>query len=430
MTEINRPRDPEAEKWTIASMLINGATAPEVFATVQPDDFDDELGQAAAWACHDALQAGEPIDAKLVLRRMRASGGDVGELAREYIAELLEEIPTAAHARLYAIKVAEAARQRRLLELGLRVTHEASNGQGSEEILTRLLSDASAIVDRNSCRGDPYKDWQESLTNFDRMTYWEPGGNNSQLNRLNIGPEQLILVGAVPGAGKTALAMQLTFNILMENLETVALVANCEMPPGVLLDRQLARIAQVPYSVVRDRQYRGATLDKVMKASEFLLSQKPRLHFMGPPFTMARLKALSASVGASIVVCDYIQRFRPSTESTDQRQRVSDVMSDCREIAMQGPAVLAISAMSRQGQFRESSECEYACDTGFILQDVEHQDPKVDGRQLEAKCIKNRHGAMGDIELTFVGRFQEHIAPPEVSEWDEFAEYSGEASLA
>ncbi|WP_425400173.1 DnaB-like helicase C-terminal domain-containing protein [Aeoliella sp.] len=428
--DIQRPRDPEAEKWTIASMLIDGATAPEVFATVQPDDFDDELGQAAAWACHDALQAGEPIDANLVLRRMRNTGSDIGELAGEYIAELLQEFPTAAHARHYASKVAEAARKRQLLDMALRVVHDINHGHESSDIVPRVFSDASAVVDQYSFNGDPWRAWEKSLADTDRLTYWEPGGNNSQLNRLNIGPEQLVLVGAAPGMGKTALALQLILNILMQYPDTIAMVGNCEMPTGVMLDRMLAYLAHVPYGVIRDRRYRGENLDKVLAASKLLLSLKPRLHFMGPPFTMARLKALSASVGASVVLCDYIQRFRPTTEASDQRQRVSDVMSDCREIAMQGPALIAVSAMSRQGQFRESSECEYACDTGFVLLDAEHQDPTVDGRQLVAKCIKNRHGAMADIELTFDGRFQEHTAPPEVAEWDDFAEYGTEAALA
>ena len=58
---------------------------------------------------------------------------------------------------------------------------------------------------------------------------------------------------------------------------------------------------------------------------------------------------------------DYLQRFQPSADmrTTDVRQQVGLVMAEARELAMTGPSVITVSAMSRGGEFRESSELEY-----------------------------------------------------------------------
>ena len=56
-----------------------------------------------------------------------------------------------------------------------------------------------------------------------------------------ISPGHVTLLGGAPGAGKTALVMSCIVEALRHTPTLRALVANVEMSPAALLDRQLAR---------------------------------------------------------------------------------------------------------------------------------------------------------------------------------------------
>ena len=59
-----------------------------------------------------------------------------------------------------------------------------------------------------------------------------------------ISPGHVTLLGGAPGAGKTALVMACVVEALRHTGTLRALVANVEMSPAALLDRQLARRAR------------------------------------------------------------------------------------------------------------------------------------------------------------------------------------------
>src|SRR6476620_2147579 len=66
-----------------------------------------------------------------------------------------------------------------------------------------------------------------------------------ELARIEVGPGLVTLLGGAPGAGKTAFTMQAVVDALRLTPKLRAVVCNVEMPPEVLLDRQLARLSGV-----------------------------------------------------------------------------------------------------------------------------------------------------------------------------------------
>ena len=417
--DIRRPQDHEAEKWAIGSMLVDPDTAPAIFAIAKPIDFDDDLGHAAAHAIHNAWTSGEPIDVRLIAKKLRNTAGGLGELAAEYLAEIAAEFPTAAHAEHYARRVAWAARMRKWQELSLWMLDEiqSSSCDQADKILERVLSDVPKIATAKA--SDPWEKWETSLHEQSRQTFYDIAGPNNQLNRFRIAPGRMTILGGLPGSGKTLLAMQSAVNVLLAYPEVRVLVANCEMDPSDLLDRNLSRLAQVPYQAIRDRTYAGERRATVLEAARDLAAIKPRLKFMPPPFTMAQVRALSASHKADIVVIDYLQRFKASESGSDLRAQVTDCMSAARELAMSGPAVLMLSALSRQGDYRESSEVEYACDYAYKI--VANPNDKA---RAVCECHKARNDARENIEITFNHAYQEVTAASEAEEWPDFEDYA------
>ena len=74
------------------------------------------------------------------------------------------------------------------------------------------------------------------------------------LERIEIGPGLVTLLGGAPGAGKTAFTMQALVDALRLTPELRAVVANVEMGPAVLLDRQLARLSGIDLRTIRYRR--------------------------------------------------------------------------------------------------------------------------------------------------------------------------------
>lgn len=228
-----------------------------------------------------------------------------------------------------------------------------------------------------------------------------------------ISPGQVTLLGGAPGAGKTALVMSCVVEALRHTPALKALVANVEMPPDVLLDRQLARLSGVEAEVIRHRRFTAEHADRLDAGLATVESFADRLAFLEPPFDLANVARAADAHGADVVVLDYLQRIMPPGDVADPRLRANAVMDMLRLFAGQGCAVLALSAVGRSrdaagrstyaasamslASFRDSGELEYGADNAFLLAPIDENDKSV----VRLSHLKSRHGAEHTIDLRF-----------------------------
>ena len=228
-----------------------------------------------------------------------------------------------------------------------------------------------------------------------------------------ISPGHVTLLGGAPGAGKTALVMACVVEALRHTPTLKALVANVEMPPAVLLDRQLARLSGVEAEVIRHRRFTAEHADRLDAGLATIESFAERLAFLEPPFDLANVAHAADAHGADVVVLDYLQRIQPPGDVADPRLRANAVMDMLRQFAGAGCAVLALSAVGRSrdnagrstyaaaamslASFRDSGELEYGADDAFLLAPVDENDKRV----VRLSHLKSRHGAEQTIDLNF-----------------------------
>lgn len=228
-----------------------------------------------------------------------------------------------------------------------------------------------------------------------------------------ISPGHVTLLGGAPGAGKTALVMACVVEALRHTGTLKALVANVEMSPAALLDRQLARLSGVEAEVIRHRRFGPEHADRLDAGLATVESFADRLAFLEPPFDLANVAHAADAHGADVVVLDYLQRIMPPGDVADPRLRTNAVMDMLRQFAAAGCAVLALSAVGRSrdaagrstyaasamslASFRDSGELEYGADDAFLLAPVDDTDPSV----VRLSHLKCRHGAQRTIDLHF-----------------------------
>ena len=271
---------------------------------------------------------------------------------------------------------------------------------------------------------DVFDGWRDDVLTGTPPTFYPVG--SGELARIEIGPKLVTLIGGAPGAGKTAFTMQCVVDGLRLTPTLRAAVCNIEMPPEVLLDRQLSRLSGVDCRLIRYRTIGSEHADRIDQAMNTLETLGERLCFVRPPFDLANVAASADAFDAGLIVLDYIQRIPAPGKHDDRRGSVDATMNYIRQFADAGVAVIVVAAVARSkdkrgrssydgdglnlASFRESSELEFGADDAFIL--APRQDDTV-----VLKHLKARHTEAADIELEFERPTQSFTpAEPQMSE--------------
>ena len=268
----------------------------------------------------------------------------------------------------------------------------------------------------NLIRGDQlFMGWKLDLLSGKAPVRWELADEDSPLNAIKAEPCTATVLGGGPGSGKTAAMMQLMVDGLRLSDDLRVLVANVEMSPVVLLNRQLARLSGIDLTTIQDRKFTPEHMERLHAGFSELESIVGRLGFVKGPFTLENVARAADELEPQILVLDYLQRFTCSA-SEDRRGGLDQSMSLIRKFADSGSAVFIVSALARQknaagrsgyepetltmAAFRDSSEIEFGVDNAYIL--AAGKEP----HERTLKHLKARNGECRDIALEFDGAVQ------------------------
>lgn len=263
------------------------------------------------------------------------------------------------------------------------------------------------------------------------------------LSGIEIGPGLVTPIGAPPGFGKTALAMQIMFDSLELDHELRAVVANAETSFDVLLRRELTRRTRIKSNDIRFGRLAPHDLERINAEIGELIPRLQRVDVLNDPCSLVQLLRLKDEA-PGLVVVDYLQKFSPTDK--DARQGVNEVMAGLRGLAKLGWSVLCLSATKRDANgrhdskelslssFRESGEVEYNADSAYVLRDNGPVDNKPYIRHITLGHVKNRHGEKKNHELRFHMPRMEFTAMPKDSplsgDFDEYCHDSLEEAEA
>jgi replicative DNA helicase len=256
---------------------------------------------------------------------------------------------------------------------------------------------------------DLFNSWREALTSCEKPITFPCD------LPIELEPGRITLIGGAPGSGKTALTMQIVVDALRLNPDLRAAICNVEMPPQVLMERQLSRFSGISATTIRNREFDERHGERLESAFTIFYEFIERLCFVRPPVTLENLAASADVFNAELIVLDYVQRISPPGESRDKRGALDATMSFLRQFADAGVAVLIVSSVSRQrdgrgratyddlslASFRESAELEFGADDAYVIQPSDFE--------VVVKHLKSRHGELSDLHLQWqpnVQRFE------------------------
>ena len=230
----------------------------------------------------------------------------------------------------------------------------------------------------------------------------------------------LHILAAEPGAGKTALALNIASNIA----RTAAPVIYASFDETA--DRLALKVLAARSGICMSDMTAGKVpLAKVAEAFEQYGTSLERLSFMPADSSITptdlieqlrdRLAHHKASSG--LLVVDYLQPWAAvmaAGKHTEFRMAVGAVALELRRVAVETRCpVLLISAQNRTGQgtasmtsLRESSDLEYGADSIMLLTRDEMAVVGTDKRAITLTLAKNRFGQSGQqLRLVLDGRY-------------------------
>lgn len=215
---------------------------------------------------------------------------------------------------------------------------------------------------------------------------------------------ELIVIGARPGVGKSALVTQIITHMASEGLRVGYF--NLEMSYKQVFERILARFSQLGLSrIKRAKAFLNDEKPKFNKAIEKMLLDN--LIITSGSRKVSDIKAESRHQKYDVIVIDYLQLIRADRLFNNRASEVGEISKSLKALAMEmNIPIVALSQMNRENDETQEPNISDLRESGDIEQDasVIALMWNLDDKGCKGfKVGKNRQGELLKIGLQFDG---------------------------
>jgi replicative DNA helicase len=459
------PHNIEAEQQLLGAILTNNETYDRVAQILRPAHFYEPVhGRIFEEAARriTANMLASPVTLKAYL----ADDEGLKELGgAAYLARLAGAAISSFAAQDYAQMIYEMHLRRELMQLGTEISSTAARmaetGTPAEQIVEAEQALYNLAESGQTSKG--FQSFLNAVTDAVRVAnaaFQRDGGlagTSTGLNDLDkklggLHRSDLLILAGRPSMGKTSLATNIAFNIAKaykkgklsdggEGAINGGVVGffSLEMSAEQLAARILSEASEVPSEQIRrgdmtEAEFRRfVDAAKALEACPLFIDDTPAL-----PISQlaARARRLKRMHGLDVLFVDYLQLVRPASAKDSRVNEVSEITQGLKAIAKElDIPVVALSQLSRQVENREDKRPQLSDlrESGSIEQDADvvmfvfreeyyaerekPGDEKLDQmaawqdrmERLHGKAEviigKQRHGPIGNVELSFEGRF-------------------------
>lgn len=421
------PQNINAERSLLGSILIDDEVIVDVADKISSTDFYEPGHQLIYEAMVRLYQKHSPVDILTLSNELKSTKriDDVGGL--EYLSDLTNYVPSAAHAIEYASIVREASIRRNLTKAGERITNLAfKTDQDVQQVLS--LAEASLYAVNQESQQTEMQSMESLLSDaFEKMTYLHQNKDKlrgvqtgfKDLDKMTAGLQKsdLIILAARPAMGKSTLAQNIAFNVAMREKKTV-LFFSLEMSNAQVVDRMISEASGVDSWNIRTGNLTQEDFSKISDAMGEM-SEAPIKFIDKPGLTVLEMKVLAqreAHKGnLGLIIVDYLQLMSGSKSYGDNRvQEISEISRGLKLIARElDVPVIALSQLSRSveqrpdkrpmlSDLRESGSIEQDADIVMFVYREDYYNPDTERKHITDLIIgKHRNGPVGTVELYF-----------------------------
>lgn len=430
--------DDEDERIVLGAMMLSSEACDEVALILRPTDFRGEVHQCVYEAIQELRTQNIPVDAVNVVRALQ-SADRIGVVSVAALAEMIEAVPHARHADYHAKRVREQAIRRDIRYMANELPRKATDmSKDTSEILGGIEQDLHGLLER-SVGTKSQMSFTEILVNaLERSGAAVDEGVPSgfaELDKLTHGFQRghLIVLGARPSVGKTALACNIVVNAAREGHSVM--FVSLEQSSLQLAERLLSMESRVDSNVLRGGTINEDERGMLMEATH-RLSQMKVIIDDEPGRTVnqivARARYMKRRHALTLIVIDYLQIVEPHDRRVNREQQVATISRRLAILARQLEIpVLLLAQLNRDTEkspdkkpklynLRESGALEQDANIVLLLHRSVVDDGSGKNPPTQATLIvaKNRDGDVGEIHLDYRPRHLKFVERERSPAWE------------
>ena len=443
------PHDPQIERAVLGACLLTPRAVERTRDLLRPESFyllPHQLVYSVCLGLYDRSEAIDQLTTAAELKRrdqLDEAGGVV------YLAQLAAEVVTSANCEYHARIVAELALRRRVLALNAQIARRAMDlSLTAAEVVSEM---ETRLVELQGGNADPGLQSHEQVLAATLAGLEALAQQRGQLTGVTSGlraldrltggwqPGDLVVVGARPGMGKTALSL-LWADQAARAGKTVVYVS-LEMLATQLGQRYLCMSADLNLQRVRTGSLSPAEWRSITKTAANTAHLPLWIHDRSDLSAMeirGHCRRLQREHGLGLVIVDYLQLLRADERAETREREVANMSRAMKRLAKElGVPVIVLSQLSRAlegrpdrrprlADLRESGSLEQDADVVLMVYRPEVYGidvVEVEGRRLPSEGLaelivaKQRNGPAGEsIWLQWLAeytRFEERMVEPE-----------------
>jgi replicative DNA helicase len=435
------PHNLEAERSALGGVLVKPLAFDEMATVLTADDFFFPAHREIFLAMMELDQRRQPIDVVSLGDELKSRGALPRlEGGQSYLITLANSVPTAENISHYVRLVKEKATLRRLIAACAEIQSRAYGEFGSyEEFLDDAETQIFKVAQQNrresfqpvgELLGDVVNELQTRSMERRQITGVPTGFTKLDEISAGLQPENLIVVAARPGVGKTSWAINVATHAAL-NHGIPVLIFSLEMSKFELMERMLAGEARIDSSKMRrgmieygdwkshiypaaDRLTKAPILIDDSAAPNILELRAKARRFRGNPKYFPSTSNGRTPLG--LMVVDYLQLARGlgGRREESREREIAEISRGLKALAkdLRIP-IIAVSQLNRGLERREDKRPQLSDlrESGAIEQDADmilfiHREEMygtegAERNKAELIIGKNRHGPTDTVLLTF-----------------------------
>ena len=453
--ENKQPSNLEAEQALLGSILVNNDIIDEISTLVNSNIFYDPA-HVKIYEVIESLNNKGMIANPITLKNFFEKDNMLAEVGgTEYLVKLTRFSGSVKQAVDYGKIIHEMYLRRELVQISDKLSSDTLNANSQEQNAENIIESTEKSLFDLAERGS----FSQSFLKFnqaldqtiematlamknDQGIVGVPTGLTDLDEKLGgLHKSDLIILAGRPSMGKTALATNIAYNaaqnILKRQEGSSIAFFSLEMSSEQLSTRILSEQARIKSDDIRRGKVTEEEINRYIETSRNIYNL-PLFIDETPAITIAtlsnRARRIKRLFGLSLVVVDYIQLMRSSSNKNEGRvQEISEITQGLKALAKElSVPVLALSQLSRAVEQRDDKQPQLADlrESGSIEQDadvvmfvyreayyLERKQPKlgsIEHAEWQSKMNdvngladiilgKQRHGPTGTIKVEFEG---------------------------
>ncbi|MGN0728240.1 replicative DNA helicase [Treponema sp.] len=425
------PHNIEAEQAVIGALLLDWSSVGDVVTYLRAENFYSQQNQLIYESLMHLFSAGIKGDILTLVDDLTKNGKLDAAGGVAYISSLTDIVPTSANVEYYAKIVLDQSIRRSLIKISSEIKAESFNEtkesrlilEDAEQKIFKLtdvnqsaqvyamkdvVPKAIQLIDTRYKNKNAFSGIPSGLNDLDTMT---SGFQNSEM----------IIIGARPSMGKTALALSMMQNIAVDRGIPCGFFS-LEMSADQIVQRLLSQIARIPGSKLRNGMLKIEDFKKLQDAAGDCFNA-PLYIVDTPNMKLLDLRAMARRMKVNqkvqIIFIDYIGLITSENLDVPVFEQQSEISKSLKGLARELEIPIVVLCQVNRAAEGEEPNLAQLRGSGSIEQDAdvvmfihgnrgENKESNEDYNPVQERKLivaKQRNGPIGDVKVIFLSSY-------------------------